>query len=95
VEGVVTIPNDGINEEALTAAHKTVEDVLIDLRDGRIGAPFCANGFVARERDGSPSGIIRLGTRDGLAIGIKAYLDAIGEPCADVRPAEVPDGVRS
>jgi hypothetical protein len=78
------VSND-IDEVALTAAHLAVEDVLIDFRDSRIGILGCANGFVVNERDGSPSGIMRLGTREGLKIGIKAYLAALaaregGEP---------------
>lgn len=64
-----------INEAALTAAHLAVEDALIDLRDLRVGVLGRANGFVVNERDGTPSGIMRLGTRDGLRIGIRAYLE--------------------
>jgi len=63
-----------INEEALTAAHVAVEDVLIEFRDGGIGVLGCANGFVVNYRDGSPSPVMRLGTREGLRIAIKAYL---------------------
>lgn len=63
-----------IDEEALTAAHIAVEDVLIEFRDSRIGVLGRANGFVVNERDGSPSSIMRLGTREGLRIAIKAYL---------------------
>jgi hypothetical protein len=68
-----------INEEALMAAHKAVEDVLIDFRDGGIGLLGPANGFVVKYRDGSSSDIIRLGTREGLRIGIRAYLHALDE----------------
>lgn len=67
---------DGIDESALTAAHVAVEDVLIDFRNERISVLGPANGFVVREFDGTPSGIMRLGTRDGLRIAIKAYLSA-------------------
>jgi hypothetical protein len=68
-----------VDEDALTAAHVAVEDVLIDFRDRRIGVLGFANGFVVREADGSESSIIRLGTRDGLRIAIKAYLAALAE----------------
>ena len=68
-----------LDDEALTAAHKAVEDVLIDFRDNRISMLLAANGFVVRERDGSDSSIIRLGTREGLGIGIEAYLNAMAE----------------
>jgi hypothetical protein len=70
----VTAPD--LDEDALTAAHVAVEDVLIDLRDEGIGTLGCANGFVVNNRDGSPNPIVRLGTRDGLRIAIKAYLAA-------------------
>jgi hypothetical protein len=66
-----------LDEHALTAAHLAVEDALIDFRDSRIGILGCANGFVVNERDGTPSSIMRLGTREGLSIGIKAYLDGL------------------
>lgn len=67
-----------LDEDALTAAHLAVEDVLIELRDGRIGVIGPANGFVVKEYDGSPSPVMRLGTRDGLRIAIGAYLRATG-----------------
>lgn len=66
-----------INEEALTAAHLAVENMLIDLRDSRIGVLGRANGFVVNEADGTLSNIMRLGTRDGLRIAITAYLDTL------------------
>lgn len=67
-----------LNEQALTAAHLAVEDVLIEMRDARIGVLGPRNGFIVNERDGSPSPIMRLGTRAGLAIAINAYLEAAG-----------------
>lgn len=72
--------DDVLNEDALTAAHMAVENTLVDFRDSRISQPLCANGFVIRESDGRPSSTIRLGTRNGLMIGIRAYLDAIADP---------------
>lgn len=66
-----------LDEAALAAAHKAVEDALVEFRDGRISVLNRANGFVIRERDGELSSIMRLGTRDGLRIGIKAYLAAL------------------
>lgn len=66
-----------INEDALTAAHVAVEGVLIEMRDAGIGVLGPANGFVVNYKDGTPSPIVRLGTRDGLRIGIKAYLAAM------------------
>ncbi len=82
-----------LDSDALTQAHLAVENELIEWRDARRSMLGCANGFVVRERDGSESSIIRLGTRDGLRIGINAYLEALrqaipthnGEPalCCD------------
>jgi hypothetical protein len=69
-----------INEDALTAAHKAVEDVLVELRDRRISVLNRGNGFVCREYDGQESSIMRLGTRDGLRIGIQAYLAHLADP---------------
>lgn len=66
-----------LDQDALTAAHVAVEDVLIEFRDSRIAILGRANGFVVTERDGTPSSIMRLGTRHGLEIAIKAYLAAV------------------
>lgn len=69
-----------LNHAALTAAHVAVEDALIEMRDNRLSVTGPANGFVVNERDGSPIGIMRLGTREGLRIGIEAYLAALTTP---------------
>jgi hypothetical protein len=66
--------HEALNQEALTAAHLAIEDALVEFRDERISVLNRANGFVIRERDGQPSSIMRFGTRDGLRIGIEAYL---------------------
>jgi hypothetical protein len=66
-----------LDQAALYSAHKAVEDVLVDLRDRRISVMGSGNGFVIREKDGKDSDVMRLGTREGLAIGIRAYLEAI------------------
>lgn len=65
-----------LNQDALTAAHIAIEDYLIEMRDARVGVIGRANGFVVNEKDGTPSSIMRVGTRDGLEIAIKAYLKA-------------------
>jgi hypothetical protein len=69
--------NEAAHEYALIAAHKAVEEVLVQFRDQRISVLNARNGFVIREFDGGPSDIIRLRTRDGLRIGIEAYLAAL------------------
>lgn len=81
-----------IDETALTAAHLAIEDALVDFRDRRISTLGPRNGFVIYERNGDPSGVMRLGTRDGLRIAITAYLAALA---GDIDlPAEVQE-VRS
>ena len=65
-----------INQDALEVARKTVEDVLIEMRDSRMFI-IGGNGFVVREKDSSESSIMRLSTAMGLQIGIKAYLEAV------------------
>jgi hypothetical protein len=64
----------GLDSDALTAAHCAVETELCALRDARITIVGPANGFVVHEYDGATSGLMRLGTRTGVAIGIAAYL---------------------
>ena len=66
-----------IDPAALEIARKKIEDALIEFRDAGISVLGRGNGFCVRYRDGEPSGIIRLGTAEGLAIGIKAYLEAL------------------
>jgi hypothetical protein len=69
------VPIDGF---ALEVARLHVEDVLVDLRDADMSAPFCGNGLVIRDRNGEYSPIIRLSTREALMIGVRAYLAALG-----------------
>lgn len=65
--------------ELMRAAHLAIEDHLIMLRDSGMflgsSAGLPANGFVVREEDGSPSEIIRMGTRPGIEMTLKAIAD--------------------
>lgn len=54
-----------LDEDALTAAHKAVEDVLVEFRDRRISVLHHGDGRLIGNG---------LTTREGLRIGIKAYL---------------------
>ena len=45
------------------------------MRDSRIGIMGRNNGLVIKEKDGSASGTIRLGTETALKIGIEAIAD--------------------
>lgn len=76
----------GLDPEALTAAHCAIETELVALRDARISVTGPANGFVVRERNTDYCGIMRLGTRDGTAIGIAAYLDCVMAKASDGWP---------
>lgn len=64
--------------DLLEIARKAIEDELIELRDSRIGM-VRNNGLCIKERDGSPSDIIRLGPEHAMAIGLKAIAKHIGE----------------
>lgn len=68
-----------ITAEDITAAHLAIEDQLVEMRDDRMwvwyGGRAPANGFVIKERDGSDSSMIRMPTRMGLEIAIKAILE--------------------
>lgn len=68
-----------LDQDALTMAHLAVEDQLVELRDARISIMGPANGLIIRERDGSESPWMRMGTRDALEIGIAAYLAHLEE----------------
>lgn len=67
--------------ELLMAVHLKIEDLLIEMRDGGLsimnarGGP--ANGLVVRYSDGSPSDIIRLGTRDAVRLALEGAADHI------------------
>ena len=60
--------------ELLEVMRKAIEDELIEWRDER-RFMACGNGFAVREKDGSPSPIIRFRTDIGLRIGLKALAD--------------------
>ena len=65
------------NNQLLEIGRRAVEDALIDMRDSRMGMIGRGNGLVIREKDGSESSIIRIGTEQALAIGLKAMADSL------------------
>lgn len=64
-----------LTEQDYEVARLAVEDALVKLRDDRLSLLFRNNGLVIKERDGSDSGIIRLGFEGGLRVAISALLD--------------------
>ena len=60
-------------------ARQAVEKVLIEWRDTRISQPARGNGLVIREKDGTPSDVIRMGMETAMRIAVKAILEAHGE----------------
>jgi len=60
------------------SARKAIEDELIDWRDEG-SFMICGNGFTVREKDGSPSEIIRFRTDIGFRIGLRALAAALTE----------------
>lgn len=67
-----------LNPEILEIGRLAVEDSLVELRDARLSV-MRNNGLVIKERDGSPSSIIRLHIEGALGIGIQAMLKALVE----------------
>lgn len=63
-------------EDLLEVGRKAVEDALIDLRESRVSILNRGNGLVCREKDRTPSHIIRMGTEQALVVAIKAIIEA-------------------
>jgi hypothetical protein len=59
------------DDETLEVARLAIEDELVEWRDERRSV-LRNNGFAIKERDGSPSDVIRLSTEMGLRIGLRA-----------------------
>lgn len=74
------------NNELLEVGRKAIEDELVEWRDSRLFVLGRGNGFAIREKDGSPSDVIRFGAETGLRIALKAIAKTLSEganPCAD------------
>lgn len=68
----MTLEEIAESDEVLEVGRKAIEDMLIDLRDSRIGLVGRGNGLVVYERDRTPSNIIRMGPETALKIGLQA-----------------------
>ena len=65
------------NEELLEVGREAVENALLGLRDSRLSILDRGNGLCIREKDGTPSSLIRLGTESALSIALKAIADKL------------------
>ena len=61
--------------ELLEVGRKAIEDALIEWRDSRLSCFTRNNGFVVKEKDGTPSHIIRFGPEHGLKVALEAIAD--------------------
>lgn len=61
-------------DEDYEVGRRAVEDVLIGFRDERISLLNRGNGLVIREKDGTESSTIRLGTEAAIRIAVEAIL---------------------
>lgn len=59
------------DDELLEVGRQAIEDALISMRDSRIFT-MRRNGLVCREKDGTPSAIIRFGPETAIRIGLLA-----------------------
>lgn len=71
IEELETLADD---PALLEIGRKAVEDVLIEFRDDRISVAR-NNGLVCKEKNGTPSDVIRLGTEVALKIALKAIAE--------------------
>lgn len=60
--------------DLLYIAHQEIEDVAIEMRDSCMFV-MVPNGINVREKDGSPSNMIRISTPGAVAIALKAIAD--------------------
>ena len=65
------------NAELLEIGRKAIEDELIEFRDSRLSVLGRNNGFVCKEKDGTPSSIIRFPPEVGLRIALKAIAKSL------------------
>lgn len=67
-EALVSITDD---PQLMEVARKAIEDELTDWRERRLST-LRGNGLVIREKDGTPSQIIRFGPEVAMVIGLRA-----------------------
>jgi hypothetical protein len=62
------------SDELLEIGRLAVEDELIEWRDSRLST-LRENGLVIRERDGSPSNVIRFGSETAVKVALMAIAE--------------------
>jgi hypothetical protein len=63
--------------EMMTAAHLAIENELIEMRDSGIFIGPHANGLAVKNKDGSPSPVIRMGTRMAIQMILRVLADQV------------------
>ena len=66
VRAKVAAELSNVAPDVLERMRAAIEDELINRRDRGIGV-LCANGLAVRDRDGEPSPVIRISTREAIA----------------------------
>lgn len=64
------------NDELLEIGRKAIEDLVIEFRDSRIQV-MRNNGVCCKERDGTPSDVIRFGPETAIKVGLEAIANFI------------------
>lgn len=67
------------DDDLLLAAHKALEDELIERRDAGISLMGPANGLVVRYRNATPSDAIRIPTREAVHMALFAIAKRLEE----------------
>ena len=63
------------NDVLMEIGRKAIEDLLVEMRDDHMSMPLHGNGFVIKEKDGSPSSVIRMSTPMGLRVAMNAIIE--------------------
>ncbi len=80
------------DDRLLEIGRKAIEESLVDFRDSRLSV-MRNNGLVIRERDGTPSSVVRMGPELALRIGLRAIAESCKELPSDEEPGEINDSV--
>lgn len=65
-----------LDRDCIEIGRQAVENAVIELRDCGVSM-MCGNGISCREKDGTPSSMIRMRTDNAIMTALKAMLGAI------------------